>query len=222
MQYFSNDFVAFFKELAANNNKDWFDANRKRYESSVKRPFSEFVTALINEVHKDDPAVMIEAKDAIMRINRDIRFAKDKTPYNVHVSAIVSAGGKKDKTIPGLFIRITPEEIQMLGGAYVLEKEQLHQVRSAIANDPKGFEKLLNDNQFAERYGELQGEKNKRLPPEFVAAAETQPLLFNKGFYYSSTLPVKLITSDELVAEVMELYKAGKPMKQFLSWALGH
>ena len=97
MAYFTKDFIDFFKELAANNKKEWFDFNRKRYEKSVKQPFAEFVQEMIDRIRADDPKVDISTKDAIFRINRDVRFSKDKTPYKTHMAAIVSARGKKDK-----------------------------------------------------------------------------------------------------------------------------
>ena len=80
MTYFSTDYLEFFKELAANNNKEWFDRNRKRYESVVRDPFKTFIGQLISEIAKSDSAFDIESKDAIFRINSDIRFSKDKTP----------------------------------------------------------------------------------------------------------------------------------------------
>ena len=115
--YFSKDFLDFFKELAANNNKDWFDANRKRYDKSVKEPFKAFVADLISESQKIDPSIDIEAKDAIFRINRDIRFSKDKTPYKLDRSAIISAAGRKDHSIPGFYIALGPDKTYLGGGA---------------------------------------------------------------------------------------------------------
>ena len=100
MQYFIPDFIEFFKELAANNNKDWFDINRKRYTDVIKEPFKKFVLDLIVEVGKVNPKIKdIEPKDCIFRINRDIRFSKDKTPYKMNVSALIAPGGKR--TIKG-------------------------------------------------------------------------------------------------------------------------
>ncbi|HNR54889.1 MAG TPA: DUF2461 family protein, partial [Flavobacteriales bacterium] len=86
MAWFTNDFNDFFKDLAKNNNKEWFDANRKRYEASVKEPFTAFVAEAIKRIGKHDKAVRIEPKEAIFRINRDIRFSKDKTPYKLNAS----------------------------------------------------------------------------------------------------------------------------------------
>lgn len=98
MQYFTKDFLDFFKELSANNHKDWFHENKKRYESSVKKPFAAFLNDFFEEIRKHDTEFKVEAKDCIARINRDIRFAKDKTPYNTHYTAFASRGGKKTRT----------------------------------------------------------------------------------------------------------------------------
>ena len=85
MAWFTSDFNTFFKDLARNNNKEWFDANRKRYEASMKQPFESFTTEVIKRVAKHDKSVKIGPKEAIFRINRDIRFSKDKTPYKTGV-----------------------------------------------------------------------------------------------------------------------------------------
>jgi hypothetical protein len=103
MTCFTTDFNAFFMDLAKNNNKEWFDANRKRYESSVKKPFHAFVGEAIQRIGKLDRTVAIEPKEAIFRINRDIRFSKDKTPYKLSCSAIISPAGRKDHAVPGLY-----------------------------------------------------------------------------------------------------------------------
>jgi uncharacterized protein (TIGR02453 family) len=85
----------FFKELAANNHKDWFDSNRKRYEESVKKPFSNFVSQFICELAAIDSEFNeLTASECVFRINRDIRFSKDKTPYKSTCSAVVAPGGK--------------------------------------------------------------------------------------------------------------------------------
>lgn len=114
MKYFTDDFAKFFKDLAKNNHKEWFHENKKRYESSVKYPFTLFLKDLITEIQKFGTALDIEPKDCILRINKDIRFSKDKTPYNLHYTAFISKDGKKDKSIPGLFLRFSPEEIGIM------------------------------------------------------------------------------------------------------------
>ncbi len=220
MSYFTNDFLDFFKELAANNNKDWFDANRKRYETSVKAPFKAFVQEMIDRVAKVDPTVSIEPRDAIFRINRDIRFSKDKTPYKTHVAAIVSPGGKKDKTTPGMYIQLGPEDLRFYGGAHMLDKEQLYNVRNYIMQHLDEFNKVITAKKFKDTFGEIHGEKNKKLPKEFQATAEQQPLLFNKAFYYFAKMAPETVTDPKLADLFMQQYKTSEPVKDFLTQAL--
>lgn len=220
MSFFSKDFLAFFKELAANNNKAWFDENRKRYKKSVKEPFVSFIAELINEVRKINPDVQITPKEAIFRINRDIRFAKDKTPYKTQVSAIVSPGGRKDKTSPGLYIELDPEKVRIYGGVYMCDKHQLHAIRSSIVSNAKTFEKAINNKDFKKYYGEILGEKNKRIPKEFQAAHENQALIANKQFYYYGDLSPNKVFDPKLIEIVIDYYKAASPVRDFLSEAL--
>ena len=145
MPYFDQDFQNFFSELEKNNNKEWFDQNRKRYEKSVKSPFYEFVDDLIGLINEDDPEVRIQTKDAVFRINRDIRFSKDKSPYKVHMSAIISPGGRKDKSAPGIYVQLDHKEVRFYGGAHMVDKDQLYKIRKAIANDLPKFQKLIDD-----------------------------------------------------------------------------
>jgi len=220
MIYFEKAYLDFFKELAANNHKDWFDANRKRYEKFVKAPFAVFVADVIKEVQKLEPKVKVEPKDCITRINRDIRFSKDKTPYKLHMSAIISAGGKKDKSYPGMYIEASPEHFRIFGGAYELTPAQTADLRHAIANDLKKFKGLMNDSEFISAFGSVHGEKGKKLSPELKEAAEKEPLVFNKNMYHFAELPPELILSDHIMDEVIRHYRAGLPLQQFLEKAL--
>ena len=109
----STNFIQFYKDLAANNNRDWFHGNKKRYEQTVKKPFQNFVTSLINAFKEIEPTTEMTAKQAIFRINRDIRFSKDKTPYKLHASAAISTTNKKDYANPkGIYIEINPDFIR--------------------------------------------------------------------------------------------------------------
>lgn len=214
--FFTNDYFEFFKELAANNHKEWFHANKKRYEISVKKPFQEFVQEIINRVQKEDKSVELVPKQAIFRINRDIRFAKDKTPYKTNNSAIIAKNGRKGMSSPGMYIELGPEHIRVYGGQYMPDKDLLYKIRTKIAKDPKGFEKAINDKTFKKVYGEIRGDKNKRIPKEFKEAGAKQPLIYNKGFYYFTEIPLDKITSPKLPDLVMEKYKAAKPVRDWL------
>ena len=216
MKYFTQDYLNFFMELAANNHKNWFDENRTRYHKSIKKPFEVFVTAVINEMRKSNPAINLEYKDCIFRINRDIRFSKDKTPYKLNRSAIVNVGGKKDKTAPGLYFELTPEHVRVYSGVYGLDKNELQAVREEISENLKEFNSIVSNKNFKETFGEVNGEKNKRIPKEFVEAGEKQPLIFNKQFYIYTTLPAETILEDNLLEQIISKYKVAEPFAKFL------
>ena len=98
MAYFTKDFTKFLKDLEKNNNREWFNENKKRYEESVKEPFYNFIDEMIMRINAIDNNVAIQPKDAIFRIYKDVRFSKDKLPYKTQVSAVISPGGRKDMT----------------------------------------------------------------------------------------------------------------------------
>lgn len=220
MAYFDNDFLDFFTELEKDNNKAWFDENRKRYEKSIKKPFSAFVQKMIERMQEIDSSILVQPKDCTFRINRDIRFAKDKTPYKTQVSAIVSKGGKKDKTSPGIYFELSPRDVRIYSGAHMMDKEQLHNVRQEIAYNMDEFNKLITEKQFIKTFGEIHGEKNKRLDKDLIESAEKQPLIFNKSFYYFKKFDSKNILKDDLDSILMDAYKVALPLNSFFQRAL--
>lgn len=220
MPYFTNDFVEFFKELAANNHKEWFDENRKRYLAEVKNPFNTLVADLITAMRNEEPDLLVEPKDCIFRINRDIRFSKDKTPYKTQVSAIISAGGRKNMSLPGLYLEINPERIAIYGGIYMPDTKLLKQVRLHIAGNIDAFKTAYTNASFISKFSTIQGEKNKRLDKQLLVAAEREPLLYNKQFYYYAHLPLNLLTTENLVPTILEYYNASTPIRAFLKDAV--
>ena len=220
MQYFTTDYLDFFKELASNNNKDWFDKNRKRYENVVREPFKKFVSDLIDEVSKQDAEVQIGQKDAIFRINRDIRFSKDKTPYKLNNSAIISKTGRKDKSYPGLYIDLGPEKLGIYGGVYMPDTKQIQKIRQHIINNKATFQKIISNKVFKQKFGEIQGDKNKRLSKEFLDTAKDQPLLFNKQWYHYANLSTDNIIGNELKYIILDYNNTALPFKKFLADAL--
>lgn len=217
VNYFSEDYLQFFKELAANNNKNWFDENRKRYEQNVKAPFKNFVTRLIHEIEAIDKEQKdVEAKHCIFRINRDIRFSKDKTPYKLNNSALVSPGGKKAKDVPGVYVELGPEHVRLYGGVYGLDKQNLEDFRYYLAANQDTFDQLINEKQFVKTYGEIRGEKAKRLPKDLHEAADKQPLIFNKQFYFFTEYAPEIITKDLFLPTLIKDIKTGFPLTQFI------
>ncbi|HZH99161.1 MAG TPA: DUF2461 domain-containing protein, partial [Fimbriimonadaceae bacterium] len=184
--YFNPDTIAFLSELAGNNNKEWFEANRKRYEASVKKPMLEFAAEMIERMREVDSEITVLPKNAVFRIHRDTRFSKDKSPYKTNAGMVITRGEKHNPGVPGLYFHLDAEQMYIATGLYFLEPAQLRAVREHIAANLLQFERLLDDPVFKEHFGRIGGEKNKILPPELRDAAAQQPLLFNKQFYYWS------------------------------------
>jgi hypothetical protein len=218
MSFFSQDYLDFFIELAGNNNKDWFDLNRKRYEENIKKPFHNFTQHLINQIAKSDASFKdLEAKNCIFRINRDIRFSKDKAPYKMMCSAVITPGGKKSKAINGVYFELGPEHVRAYGGVYEVDKEGLETLREGIADNLEEFKKLYSSKKFKSTFGEIRGEKNKVLPSHLKEIAENESLIYNKQFYFFAEFPAQSVTSQDLDKIILECYEAGKPIEAFFN-----
>ena len=218
MTYFNSSFVEFFKGLAANNSKEYFDEHRKTYEKEVKKPFHKLILDLSQELSKFDPAIgQLELKNALFRINRDIRFSKDKSPYNLHVSAVVSPYGRKDMQYPGLYIQLSVDECHFGGGMYMPDKDNLMKIRKFIGENPKEFDKLLKDKAFTKVYGSLaKSESNKILPKELKQYSDSHPLIFNKQFYYMAQHPgEKTVLREDLIPFIVSHYQAAQNWDAF-------
>lgn len=201
--YFTNDFLKFFRALAKNNNTAWFHEHKEEYEAAVKEPLIHFAADLIAKAQKDDPAIAIGPKEAIMRINRDIRFAKDKSPYNTYAALIISRAGRVDKGVPGMLIRLGGDKLGIFGGSHCPDTKPRDLIRAAIAKNPREFKKLISAVPFKKHFGGMvTDEISKKLPPEFQAAAEICPEIAHKSFHYFVEYPAKEITSPDLLKSV--------------------
>ncbi|MEE9431468.1 MAG: DUF2461 domain-containing protein [Melioribacteraceae bacterium] len=220
MQYFTQDFIDFFIELENNNNREWFHANKKRYEQAVKIPFENFIQDMIFKIQEDDESLMTTPKEAIFRIYRDVRFSKDKTPYKTQTSAIIVTGGRKNYTDPGTYIEMSSSGIKFYGGIYQMSKEQLQTVRESIVQNLDEFDSLNNDKDFKKKFGKIIGEQHKRIPTEFKEVHKEQPLIANKQFYYFGRINSKKILSKNLSDFLMKYYHTAKPLNQFFKEAL--
>lgn len=221
MSWFTRDFLTFFDALKQNNTREWFHENKKLYETAVKEPFAELVEDLIYRISGEEPGFDVEPKDAIFRINRDVRFSKNKEPYKTHVAANISPAGRKSDAGPGFYIHFSSDEAYVGGGIYMPGKELLDTIRQTIAADPEALDVVLGEKNFREKYGELLGEKNKVLPSGYKAVVARQPLIANKQFYYMADLKPDFILADDLPEQLMEYYHAGRGMNEYLNNAIG-
>jgi uncharacterized protein (TIGR02453 family) len=212
--------LQFLYELSQNNNKDWFDKNKPRYEADLKKPWEDTVGAIIERVKTFEPALQSTAKESIPRIYRDTRFSTNKSPYKTNVAAIINPGGKKAVDFPGYYIHLEFGNLMIGGGAYQVEKEPLHRIRTAIAQDPETFMEILHAPDFVTKFGEIKGEQNKVLPPEFKELKAKYPVIANKQFYFMAEMDPETALRPDFPEYVADYCKASAPLVEFLRKAI--
>lgn len=216
----TKEYAKFFLELNQNNNKEWFHANKKTYEIQVKKPFLDLLESLIPKVESLDPNISMNPKDALFRINKDIRFSKDKSPYNTLMKAGFSPGGKRS-TLPGFYLGIGAKTVHAGGGLFNVDTTQLKQVRTAISNHTDEFIAILKQPQFKSTFGGLQGEQAKRLDKSFQKTQELTPYIANKQFFAMTEFSMdKIIDNAHADDLIFTYFQAIQPLNEFLKKSL--
>ncbi len=214
---FPPDALAFFRELTANNTRDWFLANKSRYETQVRDPLASLVTDLAARLAKTNTPLRGDAKRSLFRINRDVRFSKDKSPYKTHAGATLTRDGEK-LTQGLLYIHIDPKGSFVAAGFHEPEPGQLLRMRQAVAEDPKAWGKV--EAALSKNGLELTREAVlTRVPKGFerapVAVAEALKL---KWWIVERKLSPAEIGTAKLVDAVVKLAADAAPLLQF-GWA---
>ena len=153
----------FLSELEQHNRRDWFEQNRPAYEAARQR-FETFVDEVIDRLRTFEDLGPLSARDCTMRIFRDVRFSKDKSPYRTNMAASIARGGRHSTRIP-YYLHVQPHDQSMAAsGLYMPTPEQLARFRERIDEDPAPFKAILTDERFRQYFGEIGGERLKRAP----------------------------------------------------------
>lgn len=210
--------LEFLKRLSHNNSKDWFDLNRPDY-LAAKSNFEKFIQALLNEITGFDPIMKgLEAKSCIFRINRDIRFSHDKSPYKTNMGAFMVRGGKKNgDKYAGYYFHLEPGKSMLAGGAYVPPAPWLNSIREKIDEEPESFLKIISEKPFKKFFGQLEGEKLVKAPKGFDPAHKHIELLKYKSFLAVHNLPDKQTLDSNYLKYSAEVFKAMKPLNDYLN-----
>ncbi len=216
MAYFTEDYLNFLTELNSNNNRDWFNDNKKRFKDNVEAPFKAFLQDLIDTASAADTRISITPKEAMFRIYKDTRFSKDKTPYKTHMAAIVGEGGRKGMKPNGIYIHSGFDSFGIFAGAYRPQPKEVKLIREAIVSDMEGFQAIIDNKDFKGKFGAVKGETHKRIPKEFASEYEQQPLLINKSFYVNHQFPADTILKDNIIDICMDHFMAIQDFGEFL------
>ncbi len=213
----SNSLIKFLKALKKNNNKDWFHDNNEWYQT-VKEEFIEMVSVVLLETSKFDPTLRyLEPRKCIFRINRDIRFSNDKSPYKTNFGAWFSRDGRLGNSA-GYYLHISPGEYFISGGLYMPPSDVLKSVRTEIYNYSDDLKKILKAKEVKKQFGELWHEDMLVNGPKgFDKDFEDIELLKHKHFILNKNLTEKDVISKDYVKGVVSAYKAMHPFIEFLN-----
>ncbi len=212
--------IQFLKALKKNNNKEWFDKNRKIYEQA-KADYLNFVTIMLNEIQGFDTSLMeLQPKQCIFRLNRDVRFSKNKDPYKTNFGASFSKGAKKIQTA-GYYFHLEPGENFVGGGLWMPMAPDLNKVRQEIDYCFKEFSSILKKPAFKSTYGDMDNSMKLVRPPKgFDVDNPALEYLKLKSFVVTRSIKDTELTDKQLVKNVVKDFKTIAPLVHFLNRAI--
>lgn len=221
MNPFTQDSLKFWRGLAKNNNKAWFDEHRAEYQTHLKDPYTELVNLLVDVVRDREPEFVIDPKKAAYRINRDLRFSKDKSPYKTELGITIGREQKHEPNYPSYTARVGVNGIAIAGGLYMPDPPVRDAVRRFVAENSTELRDLLAEPAFVDLFGDLGGESNKRLPPDLKDLADGDALVYNKQWvYWSGYEDPDLLFHDDLVEFIGDHWDTARPVNEFFKRAV--
>ena len=218
----SKEAIQFLDDLTANNTTDWMHANKKRYEQ-YKKDYHHFVASILEELKPLDKSLdVLEVKNCTFRINRDIRFSKDKSPYKTNMGAWICQN-KFRKNSPGYYVHFEKGNSFIAGGVWCPEPEELKKIRKEIAFFHEDLEKIVSDKKFKNEFKEITREENnilKKAPKDFDPNHPAIEFLKLKSFTASQKIDDALFTDKDFSKKIAQKLIALKPFNDFLSRAL--
>lgn len=216
----TNEILKFLDELSKNNNKEWFENNRKRYEK-VQTEIKSFIATWIEEYSKIDESIAhLDPKKCTFRINRDVRFSTNKTPYKNNLGAYLAKGGK-GSNYAGFYLHLEPNNCFFGAGNYQPIPEDLAKIRQEIDYNFSDFKKVLSNKKLTANFDKLSQENKLKRPPKgYDENNEAIEYLKLKGFTVFKKLKDNEITSKDFVKNITELSTSVKPFIDFLNNAI--
>ena len=210
--------LSFLNELAQNNNREWFNKNKPRYESDVLDPALAFIDAMGGPLAKLAPnfrAIPKRVGGSLMRVYRDTRFSRNKQPYKTNIGIQFRHRLGKDVHAPGYYVHIDPDDVFLGVGVWHPEKTTLAAIRERIADKPDEWKKIMRSKRF-NNYFSLAGESLKRPPRGFDPELACIDDIKRKDFIAVRNLDHSLITTPDLHKEVVSAFRAADPFMRFL------
>src|SRR5690348_1819958 len=209
---FSPEAITFLRGLERNNKREWFQPRKHIYEEQVRTPLEALVNSVNAELAEFAPRYVTPVKKAVFRIYRDTRFSKDKRPYKTHVAATFYLQNLCKAAGPCFYFHFTAKELLVFAGVYMPERDELLAIRNLLAERHQEFRELLRGKTLRGAMGELQGEQLSRVPKGFAKDHPAEDLIRMKQWFLESTLDGSVITSERMVPEILNRFRAATPM----------
>lgn len=206
--------MEFAATLKQNNNRPWFMEHHEEYDRA-RACFEDFVDALIVELSKTEPLGGLTPKDCIFRLNRDLRFTKDKTPYKPYMSAYIAPGGRKSRQL-GYYLHLEPGNVMLAGGLYEPKPGQLMAFRDAISQDSTPLKRIISDKRFIEFFGNIRGERLKTIPRGYAIDHPDADLLRLKSITVTRKMSDEEVISLGFFDCTLGTYREMKPFLEYL------
>lgn len=208
--------LEFLKNLEENNTKEWFEMNRKWYETS-KSNFVDFCSLILNEMKQFEPDFSnTNIKDCIFRINRDIRFSKDKSPYKNHFSAAFGPGGRNSGKID-YYIQLQNGKTSIGGGMWQPSVANLAKFRQEIDYSPETLKNIIESKEFRKHFPEIYGEKLKKAPKGYDPEHPEAELLKYKELFFFKTFTNDEVFSENFQEIILNHFKILKPYIDYVN-----
>ena len=212
--------LSFLKDLALNNNRDWFNENKKRYQEALEL-FRGFAGNVLNGIIQFDPTLSgQDVKGAIFRIYKDIRFSKDKTPYKTHFGCWMTKGGRKS-TDAGYYFHLEPGNSFLAAGVHTPAKEQLNLIRQEIVFNPGDYLEVIRDPELVKGY-ERAGKDDmlKKGPAGFPKDFEHMEEIKYKHYIYSKNYTDKEVLKKDFTSMAVSDFRGLFPLVNYLNHAM--
>ena len=219
---FTPKFLEFFKTLAKNNNREWFNEHKPDYQEAVVQPMCAFIEALAPRLKRISPHFIADPKPhggSMFRIYRDVRFAKDKSPYKLHAACQFRHELGKDAHTVGFYVHLSPQEAVFGGGIWLPPNSELHKIRNTIIDNPNEWKRIKSKPSVKKLFGGIGGDGLKRPPKGFDPEHEHIEDLKRKSFFLMRNEPAEIILRDDFVDEVEKTFKAAKPLLEYICYA---
>ena len=216
-------FFEYLKELKENNNREWFKANKSRYDELAKK-YAAVVQQLIDKISVFDKEIAgLEAKNCIFRIYRDVRFSSDKSPYKTHFGAFMAGKGGRASSYAGYYFHIEPDNSILCGGSWCPTPQMIKQLRQDIYDNIDDFLAITEDKKFKKLYGGLDGEMLKKIPEGFPKDLpdKVADILKHKNFVVYCDKPDSFFEASDWMDKAVEDYKILSPFNRFLNYTIG-